>query len=238
MGYLDYYQYQATARGIHGLPDVIRAAQDRTHIWKRIVAPWLPEDKGQPVAELACGHGSFLWWLKEQGFKQVTGVDSSKEQIEFARLIGATAEIKDALSWLGEQSAGSQHALVAIDFLEHISKDDVMELLRQAHRVLAKGGRFILRYPNGDSPLVGMNLFNDITHVWTYTPNCLDTLARMHGFARTQFVDESELAIRDQRWLKVPLCRASKAVLGFLFRAAAREHVVYWSPNLWACLEK
>ena len=108
----------------------------------------------------------------------------------------------------------------------------------QAHRVLAKGGRFILRYPNGDSPLVGMNLFNDITHVWTYTPNCLDTLARMHGFTRTHFVDESEQAIRDQRWLKVPLCRASKALLGFLFRAAAREKVVFWSPNLWAYLEK
>lgn len=238
MGYLDYYQYQATARGIHGLTDVIRSAQDRTHIWERIVAPWLPVDKAQPVAELACGHGSFLWWIKQQGFKTVTGVDSSKEQMEFARQIGATAEIKDALGWLGEQPAGSQQALVAIDFLEHISKDDVMELLHQANRVLAKGGRFILRYPNGDSPLVGMNLFNDITHVWTYTPNCLDTLARMHGFTRTQFVDESELAIRDQRWLKVPLCRAGKAVLGFLFRAAARERVVFWSPNLWACLEK
>ena len=101
-----------------------------------------------------------------------------------------------AVSELNRQSRKLRqtfNALVAIDFLEHISKDDVMELLRQAHRVLAKGGRFILRYPNGDSPLVGMNLFNDITHVWTYTPNCLDTLARMHGFARTQLTQSALL---------------------------------------------
>jgi len=102
---------------------------------------------------------------------------------------------------------------------------------------LAPGGRLILRYPNGDSPLVGMNLFNDITHVWTYTPNCLDTLARMHGFALTRFVDEGAAAVRDLRWLKVPLSRLCQVTLGFLLRGAARERVVYWSPNVWACLE-
>jgi SAM-dependent methyltransferase len=238
MGHLDYYRYQATARGIHGLPDVLRAAEGRVHIWDRVVLPWLPSNRRDPVTELACGHGSFLWWLKQRGFTQITGVDSSAEQIEFARQAGATACRQDALEWLGQQPESSHRALVGIDFLEHITKDEAMELLRHAHRVLVKGGRLILRYPNGDSPLVGMNLFNDITHVWTYTPNCLDSLARMHGFSRTSFVDESDSAIRDHRWLKVPLCRISKALLGFLFRSATKEKVIWWSPNLWACLEK
>lgn len=238
MGHLDYYKYQATARGVHGLPDVIDSAQGRIHVWDRIVLPWLPADRGQPVTELACGHGSFLWWLKERGFTQLRGIDSSREQIELSRQIGAETHLQDALDWLRAQRDGGQKALVAIDFLEHISKDDVMELLAQSSRALLPGGRLILRFPNGDSPLVGMNLFNDITHVWTYTPNCLDSLARMHGFARTAFVDESELAIRDHRWFKVPLCRLSKTVLGILFRAATKEKIVFWSPHLWALLEK
>lgn len=236
MGYLDYYQYQAAARGIHGWDDVRRVAQDRVHVWDRIVLPWLPADRRQPVTELACGHGSFLWWLKERGFERVTGVDSSPEQIAFARQVGVSTCIQDAIRWLHEQPEQSQAALVGIDFLEHLSKDDVMELLHQSRRALSPGGRLILRYPNGDSPLVGMNLFNDITHVWTYTPNCLDTLARMHGFSRSQFADESD-AIRDLRWLKAPLSRFSRWMLRALFRAAAKERVAYWGPNLWACLE-
>lgn len=235
MGHLDYYQYQATARGIHGPEDVRQVARDRLHVWDRIVLPWLPADRRQPVAELACGHGSFLWWLKERGFERVTGVDSSPEQIAFAKQVGLTTCLEDAINWLRHQPDHSQGALMAIDFIEHISKDDVMELLQHSRRVLSPGGRLILRYPNGDSPLVGMNLFNDITHVWTYTPNCLDSLARMHGFTRTQFRDESD-AIRDHRWLKVPLSRLSRWMLGALFRAAAKERVVYWGPNLWACL--
>ena len=46
-----------------------------------------------------------------------------------------------------------ESALIAIDFIEHISKDDMMELLRHSRRVLSPGGRLVLRYPNGDSPL-------------------------------------------------------------------------------------
>src|SRR6185436_1114776 len=118
--------------------------------------------------------------------------------------------------------------------IEHISKDEFMDLLKGTQRVLSAGGRLILRYPNGDSPLVGMNLFNDITHVWTYTLNCLNSLAMMHGFARVHFVDESSAAIRDHRWLKVPMCEICTSLLRLLFRAATREKVDYWSPHLWA----
>ena len=176
--------------------------------------------------------------MRRCGYAQPVGVDASPEQLAFARQTGASVIQADAITWLAGQPEASLDTIVGIDFIEHIAKDDLMALLKQSVRALKPGGRLLLRYPNGDSPLVGMNLFNDITHVWTYTSNCLDTLARMHGFTRTVFADESDQAIRDHRWIKVPLCRLSKAVLGFLFRAAAREKVVFWSPNLWACLEK
>lgn len=237
MSHLDYYRYQATARGIRSLADVERVARDKAHVYDHIVRPWLPADPSARVAELACGHGSFLCWLRDRGYTAAAAVDASAEQIAFARQTGAAVEQAEAGAWLAAQPPASLQAVVAIDFIEHISKDDVMSLLRESHRVLAPGGRLILRYPNGDSPLVGMNLFNDITHVWTYTPNCLDSLARMHGFTRSDFVDEGD-AIRDQRWLKVPLCRLSRALLGALLRAATKEKVTYWGPHLWACLTR
>ncbi|MFM1769249.1 MAG: hypothetical protein RJA22_1778 [Verrucomicrobiota bacterium] len=237
MSHLDYYQYQATARGIHQLADVERIARDKAHVYDQLVRPWLPSDPRARVAELACGHGSFLCWLRDRGCGNVTGVDSSAEQIALARQTGAAVVQSDALAWLTAQPDAGLHALVAIDFIEHISKDAVMDLLRESRRVLAPGGRLILRYPNGDSPLVGMNLFNDITHVWTYTPNCLNSLAEMHGFTRSEFADEGD-AIRDQRWLKVPLSRISRAVLGALLRAATKEKVTFWGPHLWAALQR
>lgn len=238
MGYLDYYSYQTEARGVQSFEDVCRHARDKGYIYDRIVLPWLPAEKAGRITEIACGHGSFLWWLKQQQYTQVTGVDSSPEQIHFARQAGATVYQMNAMEWLGTQPPASQNAVVAIDFIEHVSKDEFMDLLSATQRILPEGGRLIVRYPNGDSPLVGRNLFNDITHVWTYTTNCLQTLGRMHGFTRFSFVDESSAAIRDARWLKVPLCKFSSGFLRLLWWAASKERVDYWSPNIWACLEK
>src|SRR5688500_19377563 len=101
------------------------------------------------------------------------------------------------------QQPASLSAIIAIDLVEHLGKDVFVEFLEQSKRVLRPGGSLILRLPNGDSPLVGLNLFNDITHVWTYTSNCLSSLARMVGFAATDFFDESTHALRDHRWIKV-----------------------------------
>jgi len=95
-----------------------------------------------------------------------------------------------------------------------------------------------MRLPNGDSPFVGMNLFNDITHVWTYTPNALRSLSQMHGFSGAQFADEGAGVIRDHRWLKVPLAKAAELLLRATVRMATRETIQFWSPNLWARLKK
>lgn len=238
MGYLDYYHYQAIARGIQTRDDVLRDASAKTYLYDRTVLPWLPENKSINIAEIACGHGSFLWWLKQRKYLNVIGIDSSAEQVALARLTGATVAEMDLGKWLIHQPDASLDAVVGIDLIEHVSKDELMSLLQHCRRVLRPGGRLVLRYPNGDSPLVGRNLFNDITHVWTYTSNCLQSLASMHGFSCARFIDESEAAIRDNRWLKVPLCKLSKSFLRVIFRAATKEKVEYWSPYIWACLQR
>jgi SAM-dependent methyltransferase len=238
MSYLDYYQFQAEARGVHSLADVRRIASQKAYLYDQLVRPWLPKDPAQPVGELACGHGSFLCWLQMRGFTKVSGVDSSTAQVALARQVGADVELDDANRWLAKRPAGHFAALAGIDLTEHLPKDEFMELLRGAFAALTPGGSLILRLPNGDSPLVGRNLFNDITHVWTYTPNCLDSLARMHGFARTEFADEGFATIRDYRWLKVPLGKLSALILRALIQAATREKVRHLSPHLWARLVK
>ena len=238
MNHLAYYQFQAEARGVRSLDDVRRCAFEKAHLYDQLVQRWLPADARLPIAELACGHGSFLHWLKAKNFSKVSGVDSSAEQVALAKQVGAGVAQDDVNRWLARQPKNHFAALVAIDLVEHLPKDDFMELLQLAHAALAPSGSLILRLPNGDSPFVGMNLFNDITHVWTYTPNCLNSLAEMHGFARTEFADEGADAIRDHRWLKVPLAKFSAGVLRGLIKAATREQSTHLSPNLWARLVK
>ena len=238
MGHLDYYHYQAIARGIRSRDDILHDSGTKAYVYDRLVLPWLPERKSSEIAEIACGHGSFLWWLKQRGYLKVTGIDSSAEQIALARQTGAAVVEMDLGKWFIGQPETSLDTIVGIDLIEHLSKDEFMALLHHSHRVLRPGGDLILRFPNGDSPLVGRNLFNDVTHIWTYTSNCLQSLAAMHGFSGAHFKDESEAAIRDRRWLKVPLCKLSTLLLRIIFRAATKEKIDYWSPYIWARLHK
>jgi 2-polyprenyl-3-methyl-5-hydroxy-6-metoxy-1,4-benzoquinol methylase len=238
MNHLSYYQYQAKARGIHSIEDVKRVCANHRHFYDQIVRPWLPVDPSCRIAEIACGHGSFLHWLASCGYRNVIGIDSSSEQTELASLVCGEVLTMDAIEWLQSQPDSCLDVISGIDFAEHISKDDFMEVLHHAGRTLKPGGRIILRLPNGDSPFVGMNLFNDITHVWTYTPNCLATLGRMHGLLESRFEDEGIAAIRDHRWLKVPLGLMIRSVATILTLSMAKVRVRWWSPHLWACLIK
>ena len=238
MNHLDYYKYQTTARGVKGLREIEELALARADVYRRVVLPRLPQDRASRIAELACGHGSFLWWLKSQGFHHITGIDSSAEQVAVAREVDCVVEKAEVVGWLEHQPPQSVDALVGIDLVEHLTKDDFMNVLRQSSRALVPSGVLVLRYPNGDSPLVGLNLFNDITHIWTYTTNCVRTLAAMHDFSKVTFADESDVALRDHRWLKVPLSKISGLILRGLIRAATRENVRYLSPHIWAFLQR
>ena len=238
MNHLDYYKFQAEARGVRSLEDVRRKASERAFIYERVVRSWLPKDMAAPLAEVACGHGSFMYWLKTCGYTNLAGVDSSAEQIALARQVGVPVEEDDANRWLARQPNNHFATIIAIDLAEHLTRDDFMELLHLTNAALRPGGRMILRLPNGDSPFVGMNLFNDITHVWTYTPNALNSLSQMHGFSAARFADEGADAMRDHRWLKVPVAKATRFLLRAVVRLATRENIQFWSPQLWACLEK
>lgn len=238
MNHLDYYKFQTKARGVHSLEDVRRLAETKSFIYDRVVRPWLPQDATLPVAELACGHGSFLHWLKSRGYSNITGVDSSPEQMELARQVGVPVEQDDVNRWLARQPKNHFGAIVAIDLVEHLPKDDFMELLHLAQATLLPGGSLILRLPNGESPFVGMNLFNDITHIWTYTPNALNSLSQMHEFSTAHFADEGADVIRDHRWLKLPAAKIGGFFLRLFVRIIARADIQFWSFYLWARLQK
>ena len=43
MNHLDYYKFQAEARGVRSLEDVRRKASERAFIYERVVRSWLPK---------------------------------------------------------------------------------------------------------------------------------------------------------------------------------------------------
>jgi SAM-dependent methyltransferase len=233
-----YYQYQATARGLTSAESVEKLTDFMAVTYGRLLPPWLPADRQAEIYEVACGPGIMLRHLKRLGYTRLAGSDSSASQIELAQAVGLPVVLGDSLQELKRQDAARWDRLIAIDFIEHLPKDILVEFYFESHRTLKKNGCLILRAPNGDSPLVGRNLFNDITHFWAYTTIATEALLKMAGFQRVEFADESLASIQTHRWIKAPLMRCFQALLRALIRSATREDIKYLNPSIYVAAWK
>ena len=59
-------------------------------MWRSCFGRVLPTGRDATVLDCGCGDGSFLLWLKDEGFRDLAGVDLSGEQVQRARSFGIT----------------------------------------------------------------------------------------------------------------------------------------------------
>ncbi len=141
---------------------------------------WLPDRRDAAIADLACGQGRLLHWLKSRGYTNLSGVDIAPDQVALARQV-ANVDQGDLLSWLAERR-GRFSLLIGLDIVEHFARDEVLRFIELAWAALKPGGRLVLQTPNADSPFGMQHRYGDITHEWAYNVNQLVRLLRRSGF--------------------------------------------------------
>ncbi|MFL5679348.1 MAG: methyltransferase domain-containing protein [Chloroflexota bacterium] len=150
---------------------------------RRDIVRHLPRDVSAPILEIGCGHGDLIAVLKEQGYRSVSGVDGSAEQVALAHQMGrAEVELADIRAHLADRPSAYQ-AIVAIDVLEHFAKDEILDVLDAVWRALLPGGTIIIRSPNGAGPFAGRTRYADFTHEVAFTTSSITQVLRATGFA-------------------------------------------------------
>jgi 2-polyprenyl-3-methyl-5-hydroxy-6-metoxy-1,4-benzoquinol methylase len=234
-----YYAEQSRGRGIGTIGDVERHARFEQFVFDRVLRPHLSAVSGGIVYEAATGPGILQWWLRARGFRNVEGSDFSSTEIELAKMINPALVQGDSVGDLETRfSKDSLGAIVALDFYEHLPREDFRRFLSVAFSRLAGDGILILRGPNADSPLVGSNLYNDVTHVWAYTTVCLTALLRIAGFSHIWFMDDTRASLHRGRLWKLPLMIVSQNLLTALFWSATRVKINYWGSSLYVYAQK
>jgi SAM-dependent methyltransferase len=229
-----YYKKQSEARGIHSINDVVRVSAQEKVCFDQLILPFLPKEKSAVIYEAATGPGILQQWLNSRGFTNLEGSDFAENEAKMAGQVNPRVVYGDSISDLEERfQPESFSAIIALDFFEHIPRERFRNFLAIAATRLNKDGVLILRGPNADSPFVGLNLYNDITHVWAYTTVCLRVLALLAGFNKVEFADDTVGSIHRGGWWKRPLMVAAQKVLTFLFHAATRQRVALWGSSVY-----
>lgn len=163
------------------------------------------------ILEIGCGNGFLLEELYQLGFKNVFGLELSKDAINKAKS-GIKEKIK--LGTLNKNSFKSnQFSLILIfQTFDHII--DTNLFLQNCHKILKKGGiiciynhninSFSARFLREKSPII------DIEHTFFFSPKTLSILLKKNRFTVTKsFLPLNWLTIKQLIWL-LPLPKVVK----------------------------
>ena len=135
------------------------------------------------VLELGCGTGLFLAYLKAKGVSRFTGVDHDPALADVVpEAVRGHLAISEIGAFLDGQRGDEKWDRIALfDVLEHFDAEAGCALLRRLKKILAPGGRIVVKVPNAGSPWGQQFQYGDLTHKAAYTPESMRQLAVAAG---------------------------------------------------------
>jgi len=171
-----------------------------------------PKNKDANILDVGCGMGRFLLAFRGNGYANLSGIDVDDYQIGIAKKEGLDVNLVDATKFFGHNKK-HYDLITMIDCLEHIEKDEQVDLLSNINKNLNDGGMLVIRVPNALSPTFGYFRYIDFTHKLSYTPASLTYLLKNAAFDHISFrpawQENEEIAK-----LKKPFAELLKAEFG------------------------
>lgn len=144
--------------------------------------PHLPSARDARILVISCGPGYLIKLLKDQGYRQVTGIDSDPEKIALATRHGLDCHAAEAFPFL-EKCREEYDAIVGEQELNHLTKAEMIEFLQLCRAALKPGGTLVVYGLNGANPITGPDsLAHNIDHFHTFTDYSLGQALEIAGF--------------------------------------------------------
>jgi len=177
------YARYAEVRPHHPAPaaieDLISSNED---VFGKFFLPLLPVQKDASILDIGCGYGEFLYFLQREGYSNTQGIDLNPQQVDVGSALGiSNIQRRDSQKFLAE-TAQCFDFISAIDVLEHIPKEQVLEFLELVRAALSPGGTFLCQVPNLAAFYTPL-FYMDFTHETPFAAASLKQALQIAGFA-------------------------------------------------------
>jgi SAM-dependent methyltransferase len=167
--------------------DQLRGTREETRESLKVYLPLLEEEGiDSEILDLGCGRGEWLELLRDRGIA-ARGVESNRVLITAARRRDFDVVEADAVRHLRALPEESLKAVTAFHLVEHVSLEQLVDLLSEIRRTLKPGGLVILETPNPKNLVVSAcNFYSDPTHQRPLFPESLEFILNHLGFKDTR----------------------------------------------------
>lgn len=166
-----YFEFESTFRG----PEMRVSDTQRTYL------PLLREQ--DPVLDVGFGRGELLDLLRDAGIA-ARGVDMDAGMVDHVRAKGHDVALGDVNEYLRGLEPGTLGAIVALEVVEHMPFEALMEFLKLSHSRLRKDGLLLFETVNPHAVHAMKAFWVDLTHQHPIFPEVALELCRISGFAK------------------------------------------------------
>ncbi len=208
----------------------------------KLIRDHFPAERASKILDLGCGEGSFLRELRRAGFSDVAGVDRSPEQVaEAARQGEPGVRLGDILVEAAALPDASHDVIISFDVLEHLRRDEILDLAENVRRALRPGGRWVIHVPNAESPFFGRMRYGDVTHEQAFTRGSIrQLLADAVGFKAVRCFEDAPVIHGAKSVVRLAMWKAIRLGLRAYLAAETGETgpEVIFTQNLVAIAER
>lgn len=177
-----------------------KQSEDKIKLFKYNYAKYFPTDKDARLLDIGPGCGEMLTLWNQSGYKNIVAVDISREVVEHCKERGLDevtliAGLCDFLK--GEKEA--YDFITMIEVIEHIKKDEILEVCNSIRRSLKPKGRVIIETPNMGAIFGSLLRYYDFTHEMGFTSHSLLYLMETVGFNQIEIKGFEGIIKKDLR---------------------------------------
>jgi len=152
----------------------------------------LPAEKTARILDIGCGDGKFLFFLQQNGYTGIEGLELSAQQAEEARkhIKCPIHVVNDTSAFLLENPSAYQ-MITMNDVLEHVPKRETVSLLMAILEALQPGGSVIINVPQVSGFASFFCRYNDFTHETIFTEMSLKQVLFSAGFSDIRYIPQN-----------------------------------------------
>jgi 2-polyprenyl-3-methyl-5-hydroxy-6-metoxy-1,4-benzoquinol methylase len=183
------YLRYAKAKNITTKLEIDNILKEQRHYNKHFIKKYFPKNINAVIIDLGAGLGGLVKQAKLMGYRSVSGIDKSIDQVYSAKIAEVDIKQGEIVDELKEMADDSVNMFILNDVIEHLSGNELLQIFELIYAKLVINGFVVIHTSNATSPVFGIIRYGDLTHTKSFTSESLTQIKNICNFQKIKIYE-------------------------------------------------